>query len=73
LRLARGSEDGARIAFQNLEPRGDIGGVIRMRMVRDAEIGQDEAAENLDRDLFECIGGRDEPAAQIAIETMRRP
>ena len=55
LGLARGGEDGAGVIFKNHEPRADVGGVIQTRMVRDAEIGQDHPAEQLNGDFFHGV------------------
>jgi hypothetical protein len=41
-------------------------------MVGNSAVGEDPAAQNLDRDLFERVGCRAEPPAGIAIEAMLR-
>ena len=57
LRLAGGGEDCAGIRFELFEPGGDISGVIRARMMGNAQISMDEARENLDTDFFCGIAG----------------
>jgi hypothetical protein len=47
-------------------------GAIGSRMVGDAEIGEDHAAQDLDRDLFERVGRGAEPPAEVAVEPMFR-
>jgi hypothetical protein len=46
LRLAGGGEDGARV-FERLEPGGNISRMVGPRAMGNAEIGQQEPAENL--------------------------
>src|SRR3546814_1469442 len=45
LRLAGGSEDGPRLVFEKLQPRGDVGRVVGSRFMRDPEIGEKERSE----------------------------
>lgn len=44
--------------------------MIGTRMMRDAEIGEDQSAEDLDGDFLYRIGGGAEAAREIAVEPM---
>jgi hypothetical protein len=72
LRFAGRRKDRARGAFEFCEPGRDVGGVIKARVMRDAEIGEDEAAQNLDADFFGGVTGGTEAAAEVAVETVER-
>ena len=71
LGLAGGHEDGPGILLQDLEPGRDVGGVVWPRLVGDAQIGKDEAAEDLDHDLLKGVRRRAKAAREVAGEPMR--
>src|SRR5271157_57673 len=68
LGLAGSGEDGARVVLEHLQPGGYVGGVVGARMVRNAEVGEDQPAENLHGAFLGRVGGGSEAAAQITIE-----
>ncbi|BCH20004.1 hypothetical protein MesoLjLa_68550 (plasmid) [Mesorhizobium sp. L-2-11] len=47
--------------------------MIGARMVGDPEIDKDKPAENLDAAFLRSIGGRTEPAREIAVKPVLRP
>jgi hypothetical protein len=73
LRLAGGGEDRARIILEGLEPRGNVGGMLRPRSMGNAEIGQDETRRQLTDDLVHGVVRRAEAAGEIAVERVLRP
>lgn len=69
LGVGRGGEDRALVAFQDLEPAGDVGGVILADVGSELELGADEGGPELGDEFFGCIGGiAAARAAEVAIE-----
>jgi hypothetical protein len=70
LRLAGSGEDGAGVVLQELEPGGDVGGVVGAWMVRKTEVGEDVAGCQLRNQLLDGQGLAREPGAEVPVEAV---
>lgn len=72
LGLGRSGEDGALVGLEDLEPAGDVGGVVLTDLRRELELAADEGSSEFSDEFFGGIGCvTPARAAEVAIEPGR--